>query len=646
MIALSVSDISLSFGGDVILKNISFSVNDGERVGIIGANGAGKTSLFRIITGQYSADSGAVYIQKGHTVGCLEQNPDLSALPGQMRCIDYMYTAFPEILELEAKISELEAQISHLSASGRHEEAVRRTEELTLANQQYATVGGMEFRARCRAMLGRLGFDAELTEGRISELSGGQYTRLALARLLATEPDILMLDEPTNHLDIDALAWLESYIASYKKTVIIISHDRYFLDRTTDKTLMIRSCGAKLYHGNYSAAKEQEAADAENLEKKYREQQKIIARIKANIEFQRRCNREHNFVTIRSKEKQLARMEKIELAPKEKTDIRIRFAAEEQTASDVLEAKGLSFSYGGRPIFRGLSFLIRKYERVLFLGNNGSGKSTLMKLINSLLPVTEGKLTLGYNVKIGYYDQENRGLALSKTVFGQMRDDFPDKSDLELRSTLALFLFGAEDIDKVIGTLSGGERARLTLARLMLKKVNLLVLDEPTNHLDINSAEALENAILAFEGTVIAVSHDRYFINRIATRIIELDSAKDGGIIDYPLEDYDDAYSEYVRIRTLRKEAHAAAAAEAEHEKQTASKQDYERRKREAAQKRGEEKKIERAKAKISELEAELVALEEELFGEAATNYQRASQIELRKAEIEDELLSLYELVL
>ena len=644
MIALSTQDITLEFGTDVILKNISFSVNDGDRLGIIGVNGAGKTSLFRIITGEYSATSGAVYIQKGHTVGCLDQNPDLSALPRDMRCIDYMYTAFTDLLSLEEKIAELESTVASLSAEGNHGEAVRRTEELTSLNTRYAELGGMEFRSRCRAMLLRLGFPEELIEEKISSLSGGQYTRLALARLLATEPDILMLDEPTNHLDIDALAWLESFISSYKKTVIIISHDRYFLDKTTNKTLHIQYAGARLYNGSYSACREQQEAETASLEKKYKEQQKIIAKIKANIDFQRRCNREHNFVTIRSKEKQLARMEKVELAPAAPKDIRIKFNAEEESAGDVMLVKALSFSYGEKEIIKNLSFLIRRYERVLVLGKNGSGKSTLMKLINSLLRPSRGSITLGYNIKIGYYDQENRGMTLTNTVFEEMLSEYPDKTDLELRSTLALFLFGAEDITKPVSTLSGGERARLTLAKLMLKKVNLLVMDEPTNHLDIGSAEALENALLAFDGTILAVSHDRYFINKIATRIIELDSVKDGGMTDYLLEDYDDAYGEYMRIRQIAKESEIAKAAQCATESR--SKQDYEQRKREAAEKRGAERRLQKAKERIAELEEKLSALEEELFGEAATNYVRAAEIEEEKARIEEELLELYEIVM
>ena len=641
MIALSTSGLSLSFGAEDILKDISFAVNDGDRVGIIGVNGAGKTSLFRLITGSYSADGGAVYIQKGHTVGILEQNPDLTALPGEVTALEYMYTAFPELLALEGEIERVEAEIAKAKDT---DESVRLVSRLTELNSELVKRGGLEFRQRCRGMLMRLGYEEELINQKIRTLSGGQYTRLALARLLATEPDILMLDEPTNHLDIDALAWLEGFIANYKKTVLIISHDRYFLDRTTNKTLHIQYGRARLYNGSYSACKDQQEAECAQLEKRYKEQQKEIARIKANIDFQRRCNREHNFVTIRSKEKQLARMEKVELAPKAPRDIRMSFQVEEESANDVVEAKGVSFSYGGKRLINDLSFLVRRYERVMFLGPNGSGKSTLMKLINSLLTPSAGRITLGYNIKIGYYDQENRGLSLNKTVFEEMRDEYPEKKDVELRSALALFLFGAEDIDKPISTLSGGERARLTLAKLILKKVNLLIMDEPTNHLDIGSCDALENALLAFDGTIIAVSHDRYFINRIATRIIELDPDRDGGMLDCVLEDSDDAFAEYLRLREIRRRD--AIGAEVKVERVTDSKQDYEQKKRENAERRALERKIERAKKRIEELEGELERLDEELFGEAASDYVRAAEIDKRKAEIEEELLELYELVM
>ncbi len=638
MIALATENISLDFGGDVVLDSVTFSLNDGDRLGIVGTNGAGKTSLLRIIAGMREPSSGAVHIAKGHTIGILEQNPDLTALPGDITTLEYMYTAFPELLSLEVEISKCETELETADHSD-HDRISEITLRLTELNRKYAEGGGLEFRSRCRGMLLRLGFSEETINAKISTLSGGQYTRLSLSRVLATEPDILMLDEPTNHLDIDALTWLEGYISTYKKTVVIISHDRYFLDKTTNKTLHILYGKARLYHGGYTRARAQMEAEAESLEKRYREQQREIARIRANIEFQRRCNREHNYVTIRAKENQIKRMELVELAPKAPRDIRMTFAEEEESAGEVLEVKDLSFSYGARPIIRGLSFLVRRGERVMVLGPNGCGKSTLMKLINSMLAPNGGRIRLGYNIKIGYYDQENRGLSENKTVFEEMHDAYPEKKDLELRSTLALFLFGKEDIDKPISTLSGGERARLTLAKLILKKVNLLIMDEPTNHLDIGSCEALETAMTAFSGTIIAVSHDRYFINSIATRIIEL--RPEGGAVDYLLEDYDDAFAEYLRIR--ERQASEAPTPEA---KPQDSRLLYEEKKRENARRRSEEKKIERAGERIRELEAELEALDVELFGSAATDYVRAAEIDKRKGEIEDELLPLYEIVM
>ncbi|MBR2342710.1 MAG: ABC-F family ATP-binding cassette domain-containing protein [Clostridia bacterium] len=638
MISISVQDISLSFGTDVILKDVSFALEDGDRLGIIGVNGAGKTSLFRIISGEYSADAGQVFIQRGHRVGLLEQNPKLDALPEGLTCLEYMYTAFPELLCLEEKISALECEIA--GAEGK--ETLTLAERLAELNRLFAEGGGLEFRSRCRGMLLRLGFSDEIINRKISTLSGGQYTRLALARLLATEPDILMLDEPTNHLDIDALEWLEGFLATYKKTVIIISHDRYFLDRTTSKTLRIQNSRARLFHGSYTACLEQQEAEAASLEKRYKEQQKVIAKIRANIEFQRRCNREHNFVTIRSKEKQLARMELVERAERAPRDIRMSFSAEEATANDVISVKELSFSYGSLPLILGLSFLVRRGERVMVLGPNGCGKSTLMKLINLSLTPTRGKITHGYNVKVGYYDQEMRGLSEDKTVFSELHDEYPEKRELEIRSTLALFLFGEDDIEKPVSTLSGGERARLTLAKLILKKVNLLIMDEPTNHLDIGSAEALENALLAFPGTIIAVSHDRYFINRIATRIIELDPTREGGRLDYELGESDEAFTEYMRLRAERR----AAAKESARPRSADGRAEYEEKKRENAKRRSEERALERARTRTAELEGELERLNEELFGEAATDYMRAAEIERRKGEIEEELLSLYELIL
>ena len=301
MIAISTQDISLSFGAESVLKDVTFAANDGDRIGIIGVNGVGKTSLFRVISGEYTPDSGAVYIQKGHTVGILEQNPDHTKLPSELTCLEYMYTAHAELLALEERISATEAELARAAETSDTERINSLTERLRGETARLEREGGLEFRSRCRGMLLRLGFSEEMTERRISTLSGGQYTRLALARLLATEPDILMLDEPTNHLDIDALAWLEGYLSTYRKTVLIISHDRYFLDRTTDKTLWLMNGTARLWPGSYSACREAQAKEAASLEHRYREQQKEIAKIQANIDFHRRCGREHNFVTIRSK---------------------------------------------------------------------------------------------------------------------------------------------------------------------------------------------------------------------------------------------------------------------------------------------------------------------------------------------------------
>ena len=641
MIALSLDGINLSFGAEPILKDITLSINEGDRVGIIGVNGAGKTSLFNVISGEYTPDAGAVYIQKGLRLGLLKQNPKLTDLPAGISALEYMYSAFDTLIKLEEKIKHTEDELALAAESGKTDEVLILSERLKEENRIFADRGGLEFRGRCRGMLLRLGFDDELITRPISTLSGGQYTRVALARLLATEPDILMLDEPTNHLDIDALAWLEGYLSTYKKTVLIVSHDRYFLDRTTNKTVQLLFGKARMWNGSYSECKEQQEKERAEVEKRYREQQKEIAKIRANIEFQRRCNREHNFVTIRSKEKQLARMEKIELIPRDPKEIRMSFLAEEESAGDVCEVKSLSFSYGSTPLIRDLSFLIRRYERVMVLGPNGSGKSTLMKLLNSLLTPTAGKITLGYNIKIGYYDQENRGLSESNTVFEEMRNEYPNKTDLELRSTLALFLFGADDIDKRISTLSGGERARLTLSKLILKKVNLLIMDEPTNHLDIGSAEALEGALAAFPGTVIAVSHDRYFINKTATRIIELTPEREGGCISYQLTDGDDAFAEYLRLRAMREDTSKTAPTRTE-----SGREDYEAKRRQNAEARKRERQIERAKAEIERLEAKLTELDKELFTTAQSDYVRAAEIDTEKCEIEEKLLELYEIAL
>ena len=632
MIVCSVSDLGLSFGGEELFRGLTFSVSEGDRVGVIGVNGVGKSSLFRCITGEYTPTAGQVFLSGGKTVGMLAQNTDLSHL-GDLSLFDYLLSAFPHLTALERRIAETEDALT----GAKDEEVPKLSAELHTLHTQYADAGGLTFRSRAKSMLSKMGFPDPSHP--IGALSGGQYTRLSLTRLLLEEPDILLLDEPTNHLDIDALTWLEEYLGGYQKTFLVVSHDRYFLDRVTDKTFWMRRGGGKLYAGSYSRAKAQEEADEAAQEHRYKEQQKEIAKIRANIDFQRRCGQAHNFVTIRSKEKQLARMDLVQkVAPPERT-IRVGFAAEEASAGVVLEARHLSFSYGSAPLLSDLNFLVRRGECVLFLGANGCGKSTLMKLITGALAPTRGVLELGYHLKIGYYDQENRGLTQTNTVYSEMRAACPDMTETALRSALALFLFGAEDMDKPVSVLSGGEKARLSLAKLVVKPANLLILDEPTNHLDIGSREALETALAAFPGTILAVSHDRYFISRLATRVIELDRAAAGGCYDYPLSAYDDAYEAYMALRAARAAEGISTAPAAP----SAEKLRYEAQKRETADRRNAEKRKERAKARAEAIEAELAALEEELFGSAATDYVRASEIQAKKEELEAELLTLYE---
>ena len=557
MIVLGVSGVGVSFGAKEVLKDISFSVNERDRVGIIGVNGVGKTTLLRIITGECTPDRGTVSIGKGVSVGMLTQMTNLSAF-GHLTLLEYMESAFPELLALEQELEQTEAQMTKAAAEGNTALAASLSGKYDSLSATYSKDGGQVFRGKCRSMLVRLGFGDALSR-KVSEISGGEHTRLSLARLLAREPDILLLDEPTNHLDIDALSWLEEYLTTYPKTLLVVSHDRYFLDRVTTKTLHISYTRATLYPGNYSEAKEKRDQDQASLEKRKREQDKIRRRIEANIAFQRRCGQEHNFVTIRSKQKQLDRMETIELAKNEKS-VRMRFSAEEESAANVLTLRGVTFSYGNTPLLNKVSFAVRRGERVLLLGGNGTGKSTLLKLICGRLSQSAGYVDLGDRVTVGYYDQEMKGLHPENTVMEEVHSSFPQMTHLEIRSALALFLFGADDITQKISSLSGGEKARVLLCKLMLQKVNLLILDEPTNHLDIASREALEEALSDFDGTVVAVSHDRYFIDRTASRLLILAPEVEGGVLDFPLEECEGAYTAYTKIREAKAEEKEIAA--------------------------------------------------------------------------------------
>jgi len=630
MTILSASGISLAFGTEVILEDVSFSINEGDRVGVVGRNGAGKTSLFRVLLGEESPTAGSFAYARGKTVACLEQNSCAEADP-QLTVTEYMYRGVPEIIALETEIRETEARLEQDGGAS----LASRLNDL---NERFTAMGGRHYKSRCDSLLTKTGFDEADRKNPLSTLSGGQRTRLALARILFTEPDVLFLDEPTNHLDADTLYWLEGFLAQYKKTLIVISHDRYFLDRVTNKTLVIENLRGKLYPGNYSKTEELRDAERAYEEKRWKLQQKEIARIKAHIEQQRRFGRERNFVTIASREKALARMELYARPAAEEKTMRLEFKTTETGGNDVLTLRKLTMGFEGKPLFSDVDIDVKRGERLFIVGANGVGKSTLMRIICGKLMPQKGSIIHGVGVKYAYYDQENHGLSDGNTVFSELADTYPQKKEVELRTLLGAFLFRGEDVFKPVSALSGGERCRLTLAKLMWSGANLLILDEPTNHLDINSKEALEAALEDFEGTVISVSHDRYFIDKLATRIVELLPADRGGVLSYPLS-ADDDYDSFREFRNADAQKHAVASAPESTEAD--GKNDYLRRKEEAAMRRKAEKRKQQRKTRIEELETLLPNMEKEMY-DPATDYVRAAELQKQIAEFEDELLTLY----
>ncbi len=644
MIAISVNNLTLRFGTTSILEKVSFSLEENDKLGIIGANGSGKTSLFKLITGEYEAEEGEIYISKGKTVGILSQYGAFSETDASegSTALEHMYAAFPALLAAEKRLSELEILLAdHTDAK----HSIYTNEYMSL-NDKFIRDGGLEFRGRCRSILQKLGFDDGQINMNASLLSGGQRTRLALAIELCQEPDILMLDEPTNHLDIETLGWLENYLAQYKKCVMIISHDRYFLDRITNKTLAIEHHRAKLYNGNYTKSMEQRRIDREIYEKHYKDQQKEIARQEAYIAQQRQWNRERNIIAAESRQKMLDKMEKLEAPETEQRAIRMKFTSAIASGNDVLNVKDLAMSFGSKKLFADLNFLVKRNDRLLIIGPNGCGKSTLIKLMMKKLTATAGKIEEGYNVEIGYYDQENQNLDPDKTVIDELWDHYPTLPEQKIRSTLAWFNFFGEDVFKTVKMLSGGERARLTLSKLILSRMNLLILDEPTNHLDIDSREALETALEDFDGTIIAVSHDRYFIEKLASRIIELkpDGYVDGDMFDYQITRSGEAYTEFREFTAARKERMTQAEApQAQKTTAPSGKEQYLKAKLEASEARKKATRLAKLRAEMEKLESELDEISEQMNGEAATDYKKVAELDLRKNELEERLLEIYE---
>ncbi len=624
MVLLSVSGVTVEYGTDVVLNNINFSINEGDRLGIVGVNGAGKSTLAKIIAGTFTPSAGSVYIAKDKTVSMLAQN---AMLESENTVLAEMLDAFPEIVAAERRLGELSASIeNHIGGN----ETIEKYATLT---EDFRKMGGYEYRSRTKSTLARFGFGEDSLDKTINKLSGGERTRLALVKLLLREPDLLILDEPTNHLDMETLAWLEEHLRSYKKTLILISHDRYFLDRAANKILDIEHTEATIYNGNYSAYAVQKAEQRKALAKKHELQQKEISRIEAIIDQQRRWGQAHNFITIKSKQKQIEHLEKDSVsAPKNlPKNISLRFSEARESGSDVLFAENISKSYGERKILSDISFEVKKRDRIMIVGPNGCGKSTLVRILGGLDEDYSGVLRFGYNVIPGYYDQEQQTLDNDSTVLEEVCHAHDKLTMPVVRSALASFLFFTEDMDKKVSVLSGGERARLMLCKMILSQINLLILDEPTNHLDIGSREALEDALMQFSGTIIAVSHDRYFVRKLSSKIFDMTSG---------LRIFCGSYDEYCE----KKEQETVKSTAITQEKTVAeNKQSYLDAKKNASDIRKNKAKIERCEAEIEKLEDEKSHLAKEAEGDASGDYVRLSEIYARTDEIDKLLESLYD---
>ena len=640
MLAITVNDLCVSFGARDIFKKISFALEENDKLGIIGTNGCGKSTLFKVILGELEPTAGNVFIAKNKTVGILTQDCafEISDLVGRS-ALEQMYAAFPELIKMEEQLASLEEKMALCTDNAEH---IRLSEEYHSLYTRFSEGGGLDYKSRCAGILLKMGFEERALSLDVDKLSGGQRTRLALSKQLCREPDLLLLDEPTNHLDIETVQVLEGYIKSYKKCVLIISHDRYFLDQVTNKTLAMEFGEAKLYSGNYTQSMKQRDIDREIAEKHYINQQREIARQEAYIAQQRAWNRERNIIAAESRQKMLDKMVKLERPKEAPKPVKIQFRQSIQSGNEVLRVAGLSKFFGEKKLFENMDFLIRRGERVFIIGKNGSGKSTLLKILVGDIEATRGVIEAGYNVEIGYFDQQNQNLTESNTVLDELWNAYPEKREFEIRSALARFRFSAEDCEKNVSMLSGGERARLTLAKLILSPMNLLILDEPTNHLDIMSREALECALDEFGGTILIVSHDRYLVNKLATRVIEIDNDRTTGadFIDYPVFNVGNAFAEFMH----HKETHTVSSLSNETSKApTAQKEDFMARKKQASDARREQRRIENLKREQEKIEAELERIEADLFGEAATDYKKAAELTSKKDALEERLMEIYE---
>ncbi len=607
---LEAANLSKSFGERTLFASSSFKVEEGDKIGIIGANGCGKTTLFGIISGKEEASSGGIVKAKGITIGFLSQH---ACKDSALSCYEEALSVFEPLIKLEAELEELHTALekSDDSLLIEKEQQVR---------EKFQSLGGLTYKSRTRAALSGLGFSEEEQSLSVAVLSGGQKSKIELCKLLLSAPDIMLLDEPTNHLDIEAIEWLDSFVNQSKSAAVIISHDRYFLDRVVNKIIAIEHQKITTYNGNYTKYLEVKKQREEAVLREYNNTMREVHRIEGIIEQQKRWNREKNIKTAESKQKQIDRiLRELEIPESELPDITVSFTANGHCSDTVLSLHNAEKHFDKRTLYEKVSLELRRGERVLMIGKNGCGKTTLIKDIKNGI----GKL--GAGVSIGYFDQHGSNLSENKTIFEQLRDTFSQKSDTEIRSALALFLFKGDEVFKPISTLSGGEKARVALCELMLRKDNFLLLDEPTNHLDLASREVLEDALLDFDGTILAVSHDRYFINKLADRIL---CFKDGALFEHR-GNYDE-YAEKARLyeekTENRKIVGAGGAA-------------YKQAKAEAAKLRKIKTQLSLTESEIEELEKQQTKIEEELCSEeTATDYQRLSELTTKLEEVKEKL--------
>lgn len=625
---LACHNISKAYGITEILNNINFHIEAKEKLAIVGINGAGKSTLLKIIMGEEEADEGQIVIGKDISVGYLAQH----------QTSFYDKTIFEELLSVKQNVIELQEQIRQLEQNMKNledEELEAALERYTRMNHTFEQQDGYAFESQVTGILKGLGFQETDFNRKVEELSGGQKTRISLGRLLLSRPDVILLDEPTNHLDLNSIAWLENYLKSYDGAVIIVSHDRYFLDKIVTKVVELENTKSTIYHGNYSyyAAKREEVRLSKyraymNQQAEIKHQEAVIAKLK-------QFNREKSIKRAESREKMLDKLERLEKPQEVNAEMRLTLTPDIESGNDVLSIEGLSKSYGAHTLFTGIDIDIKRGERVALIGNNGTGKTTILKIITQLLPKDSGKIILGAQVHIGYYDQEHQVLHPDKTIFDELHDTYPDMTNTRIRNVLAAFLFTGEEVFKEIRDLSGGERGRVSLAKLMLSNANFLILDEPTNHLDITSKEILENALKNYTGTILYVSHDRYFINQTATRILDL---HDGGITSY-IGNYD-YYIEQQLVSTARTEEKAVAVRE-----DTESKKDWKRSKEEQAKERKRRNDLQKTESRIEELENLISALGEKMaLPENATSAAKLSELSEQQTKANEELEQLYEI--